>query len=61
MNENVFSHPWMSRSTEGQAFWRSTRIPSLTGSVHARTFGIPSICIKQLGHAPVMHCSPRGR
>ena len=61
MNENVFSHPWMSRSAEGHAFWRSTRIPSRAGSVQARTLGIPSICIRQFGHEPVMHDSPRGR
>ena len=29
--------------------------------MQARTFGIPSICIRQFGHAPVMHESPRGR
>ena len=34
MNEKVFSQPWMSWSTLGHAFWRSTRIPSRTGSVH---------------------------
>ena len=61
MNENVFSHPWMSWFTLGQAFCRSTRIPSRTGSVHERTFGISSICIRQFGHAPVMQNSPRGR
>ena len=61
MKENVFSHPWMSRSAEGHAFWRSTRIPSRAGSVQARTLGIPSICIRQFGHEPVMHDSPRGR
>ena len=61
MNENVFSQPWMSWFTLGQAFWRSTRIPSRTGSVHERTFGIPSTCIRQFGHAPVMQNSPRAR
>jgi hypothetical protein len=48
----VFSQPWTSWSTLGHAFWRSTRIPSRTGSVHERTFGIPSTCIRQFGHAP---------
>ena len=52
MNEKVLSQPWMSWSTLGHAFWRSTRIPSRTGSVHERTFGIPSTCIRQLGHRP---------
>ena len=61
MNENVLSQPWMSWSTLGHAFWRSTRIPSRTGSVHERTFGIPSTCIRQFGHAPVMQNRPRAR
>ncbi len=61
MNENVSSQPWMSRSTDGQAFCRWTVIPSRTGMVHARTFGIPSICIRQFGQDPVMHWIPRGR
>ena len=61
MNENVFSQPWTSWSTLGHAFWRSTRIPSRTGSVHERTFGIPSTCIRQFGHAPVMQNRPRAR
>ena len=61
MNENVLSQPWMSWSTLGHAFWRSTRIPSRTGSVHERTFGIPSTCIRQLGHPPVMQNRPRAR
>ncbi len=58
MNEKRFSQPWMSRSTDGHAFCRSTFMPSRTGSVHARTFGMPSTCIRQLGHDPVMHESP---
>src|SRR4029453_10189271 len=61
MNENVFNQPWTSWSAPGQAFWRSTRIPSRTGSVHDRTFGIPSTCIRQFGQAPVMQNRPRAR
>ena len=61
MNENVLSQPWMSRPADGQAFWRSTRMPSRTGSMQARTLGIPSICIRQFAHDPVMHSRPRGR
>jgi hypothetical protein len=59
MKEKVFSQPWTSWSTLGHAFWRSTRIPSRRGSVHERTFGSPSICIRQLGQAPVMQNNPR--
>ena len=57
----LFSQPWISRFTDGHAFCRSTFMPSRTGSVQARTLGIPSICIKQLGHDPVMQSRPRGR
>ena len=61
MKETVLSQPWMSRSTDGQAFCRCTRIPSRTGSVQVRTLGMPSTCIRQLGQEPVMQNSPRGR
>ncbi len=61
MNEKVLSQPWMSRPAFGHAFCRFTRIPSRTGSVHDRTFGIPSTCMRQFGHAPVMQNRPRAR
>jgi hypothetical protein len=50
-----------SRSTDGQAFCGRTRIPARTGSTQARTLGTPSTFIKQLGHFPEKHSTPRGR
>ena len=41
MKERLFSQPWISRPALGQAFCRCAVIPSWTGSVHERTFGIP--------------------
>ena len=38
-----------------------TCMPSLTGSVQARTPGQPSTSTRQFGHWPAQHISPRGR
>ena len=50
-----------SNSSDGSAFMCSTRMPSRTGSVQARTPGAPSTETRQLGHCPAQHSSPRRR
>src|SRR2546427_13014542 len=61
MNENESSTAITSVSALGQAFCRVTVMPGRTGSTQARTFGTPSTATRQLGHAPAMQESPRGR
>jgi len=50
-----------SNSSDGDAFMCSTRMPSRTGSVQARTPGAPSTETRQLGHCPAQQSRPRGR
>ncbi len=50
-----------SSSSPGLAFTCSTRMPSLTGSTHARAPGAPSTATMQFGQCPAQQNSPRRR
>ena len=50
-----------SNSRLGRALRCSTRAPSRTGSVQARTPGAPSTATRQFGHWPEQHINPRRR
>ena len=52
---------WRRTRATGCAFMCSTRMPSRSGSVQARTPGAPSTCTRQLGHWPAQHMRPRRR
>ena len=50
-----------SKSSDGQAFWCSTTMPSRTTSLEARMPGAPSICTSEFAPCPAQSISPRGR
>ena len=50
-----------SNSSPGRAFMWRTCMPSVTGSVQARTPGRSPTCTRQFGHWPAQHIRPRRR